>query len=285
MPLDELLRKFHPELYKDQEEEEEEGKEEEKSDEKSSKEEGAKEEKEEEPKESKEKEDKKEDSSSKGEPAAKDEKKKKSSAEEDKDNLKSLVEEDPDLFSAVETAEAFQPTGNTLDTTTVKTPVPFLLKHSLREYQHIGLDWLVSLHERSFNGILADEMGLGKTIQVGHRSQKRQRSRYNYRYNYRYFFTTDHRPAGPPGLLQGRVGAPPDRGPHLGDAQLGDGDQEVVPGLQGAHLLRQPEGAEAKEGRVDKAQRLPRLHHFLQAGRAGKLGLCNLFETCNLESM
>ena len=160
VPLDELLRKFHPELYKDQEEEE-------KSDEKSSKEEGAKEEKEEEPKESsKEKEDKKEDSSSKGEPAAKDEKKKKSSAEEDKDNLKTLVEEDPDLFSAVETAEAFQPTGNTLDTTTVKTPVPFLLKHSLREYQHIGLDWLVSLHERSFNGILADEMGLGKTIQV-----------------------------------------------------------------------------------------------------------------------
>ncbi len=160
VPLDVLLRKFHPELYKDQEEEE-------KSDEKSSKEEGAKEEKEEEPKESsKEKEDKKEDSSSKGEPAAKDEKKKKSSAEEDKDNLKTLVEEDPDLFSAVETAEAFQPTGNTLDTTTVKTPVPFLLKHSLREYQHIGLDWLVSLHERSFNGILADEMGLGKTIQV-----------------------------------------------------------------------------------------------------------------------
>ena len=59
----------------------------------------------------------------------------------------------------------FQPTGNTLDTTTVKTPVPFLLKHTLREYQHIGLDWLVSLHERFFNGILADEMGLGKTIQ------------------------------------------------------------------------------------------------------------------------
>ncbi len=85
---------------------------------------------------------------------------------EREDNLKALVEEDPELFDAVETAEAFQPTGNTLDTTTVKTPVPFLLKHSLREYQHIGLDWLVSLHERSFNGILADEMGLGKTIQT-----------------------------------------------------------------------------------------------------------------------
>jgi SNF2 family DNA or RNA helicase len=41
-----------------------------------------------------------------------------------------------------------------------------LLRGTLREYQHIGLDWLVSLHERKLNGILADEMGLGKTIQV-----------------------------------------------------------------------------------------------------------------------
>ena len=63
-------------------------------------------------------------------------------------------------------AATFQPTGNTLDTTTVKTKVPFLLRHTLREYQHIGLDWMVSLFERSLNGILADEMGLGKTIQT-----------------------------------------------------------------------------------------------------------------------
>jgi len=63
-------------------------------------------------------------------------------------------------------AAKFQPTGNTLDTTTVKTKVPFLLKHTLREYQHIGLDWMVSLFERQLNGILADEMGLGKTIQT-----------------------------------------------------------------------------------------------------------------------
>jgi hypothetical protein len=44
--------------------------------------------------------------------------------------------------------------------------VPFLLKHQLREYQHIGLDWLVTLYEKKLNGILADEMGLGKTIQT-----------------------------------------------------------------------------------------------------------------------
>ena len=42
--------------------------------------------------------------------------------------------------------------------------VPFLLKGSLREYQHVGLDWLVTIYTRRLNGILADEMGLGKTI-------------------------------------------------------------------------------------------------------------------------
>ncbi len=44
--------------------------------------------------------------------------------------------------------------------------VPFLLKHTLREYQHIGMDWMAAMYERKLNGILADEMGLGKTIQT-----------------------------------------------------------------------------------------------------------------------
>ena len=44
--------------------------------------------------------------------------------------------------------------------------VPFLLKHGLREYQQIGLDWLVTMYRKRLNGILADEMGLGKTIQA-----------------------------------------------------------------------------------------------------------------------
>jgi Superfamily II DNA/RNA helicases, SNF2 family len=48
----------------------------------------------------------------------------------------------------------------------VVTTIPFLLKHTLREYQHIGLDWLVTMFDRKLNGILADEMGLGKTIQT-----------------------------------------------------------------------------------------------------------------------
>ncbi|KAG7668752.1 hypothetical protein Ndes2437B_g07158 [Nannochloris sp. 'desiccata'] len=70
------------------------------------------------------------------------------------------------LEGTMEAMAAAQPTGYTLDTTKVKTPVPFLLKGQLREYQHIGLDWLVTLYHRRLNGILADEMGLGKTIQT-----------------------------------------------------------------------------------------------------------------------
>ena len=48
----------------------------------------------------------------------------------------------------------------------MKTPIPHLLRGTLREYQHIGLDWLVTMYEKKLNGILADEMGLGKTIQT-----------------------------------------------------------------------------------------------------------------------
>ncbi len=38
----------------------------------------------------------------------------------------------------------------------------------LREYQMVGLKWMVSLYNNHLNGILADEMGLGKTVQVLH---------------------------------------------------------------------------------------------------------------------
>ncbi|KAG9297571.1 hypothetical protein G9A89_007646 [Geosiphon pyriformis] len=58
------------------------------------------------------------------------------------------------------------PTGTTLSTATVRTQIPSLLRGQLREYQHVGLDWLASLYNHGLNGILADEMGLGKTIQT-----------------------------------------------------------------------------------------------------------------------
>lgn len=47
-----------------------------------------------------------------------------------------------------------------------QTKIPELLRGTLREYQHQGLDWLAGLYNNSTNGILADEMGLGKTIQT-----------------------------------------------------------------------------------------------------------------------
>lgn len=63
-------------------------------------------------------------------------------------------------------AESIQPKGNTLSSAQVSTKIPFLLRMELREYQHIGLDWMVAMYEHELNGILADEMGLGKTIQT-----------------------------------------------------------------------------------------------------------------------
>lgn len=53
-----------------------------------------------------------------------------------------------------------------ISTKPLKTPVPSLLRGTLREYQHFGLDWLAGLYANGTNGILADEMGLGKTIQT-----------------------------------------------------------------------------------------------------------------------
>ncbi len=36
----------------------------------------------------------------------------------------------------------------------------------LREYQEVGVRWLLSLHKNGFGGCLADDMGLGKTLQI-----------------------------------------------------------------------------------------------------------------------
>ena len=70
------------------------------------------------------------------------------------------------LDSLAGDAGSLQPKGHTLESADVKCRVPFLLKHTLREYQHVGLNWLVSCYDKALNGILADEMGLGKTIQT-----------------------------------------------------------------------------------------------------------------------
>ncbi|KAI0468770.1 SNF2 family N-terminal domain-containing protein [Xylaria cf. heliscus] len=72
--------------------------------------------------------------------------------------------------SEADTASSVMKSGVSRSTTppsqSPKTEVPFLLRGSLREYQHYGLDWLAGLYKNQTNGILADEMGLGKTIQT-----------------------------------------------------------------------------------------------------------------------
>ncbi|KAG0380704.1 swr1 complex component [Mortierella sp. AD032] len=67
---------------------------------------------------------------------------------------------DPEIRPITPEPEAFETGAN------VKTKIPFLLKHQLREYQHVGMDWLANLYSNGLNGILADEMGLGKTMQT-----------------------------------------------------------------------------------------------------------------------
>lgn len=72
----------------------------------------------------------------------------------------------PDEVEAIASTLSPLHSENDFDVSQIGTPVPFLLKHKLRPYQHIGLDWLATMHAKNLNGILADEMGLGKTIQT-----------------------------------------------------------------------------------------------------------------------
>jgi len=90
----------------------------------------------------------------------------KSDVVEENPEIKDVDDPGKQMKDIAEAAMSIQPTGYTLETAHVKTTVPFLIKHQLREYQHVGLDWLATMYEQRLNGILADEMGLGKTIQT-----------------------------------------------------------------------------------------------------------------------
>lgn len=72
---------------------------------------------------------------------------------------------EPESVSSYE-APAEKPQSGESPAPGLKTPMPHLIRGSLREYQHFGLDWLSGLYSNHINGILADEMGLGKTIQT-----------------------------------------------------------------------------------------------------------------------
>jgi len=64
-----------------------------------------------------------------------------------------------------ESGSAIEQLDTPADPNSSITPIPPLLRGTLRVYQHEGLDWLAKLYAGGRSGILADEMGLGKTIQ------------------------------------------------------------------------------------------------------------------------
>ena len=95
--------------------------------------------------------------------------KQKEKSQNEKEEEEAAHQAEEELANVADVAKvgmSIQPTGHTLSTTQVKTKVPFLLRGKLREYQLVGLNWLVTMYEKGLNGILADEMGLGKTIQT-----------------------------------------------------------------------------------------------------------------------
>ena len=55
------------------------------------------------------------------------------------------VKKEENLNRLTSAAQNMLPTGLTLTENHVETPIPSLLRGNLRDYQHIGLDWLVSL--------------------------------------------------------------------------------------------------------------------------------------------
>ncbi|VDO08469.1 unnamed protein product, partial [Rodentolepis nana] len=90
-------------------------------------------------------------------------------SEDEKENLarsNDSMPENAELKAITDVAMSAQPTGNTLASVAEPVKTPFLLSGTLREYQVVGLSWLVAIYEKRLNGILADEMGLGKTIQT-----------------------------------------------------------------------------------------------------------------------
>ncbi|XP_019394527.1 PREDICTED: E1A-binding protein p400-like isoform X3 [Crocodylus porosus] len=68
--------------------------------------------------------------------------------------------------AAAAAAEVLLSKGSAQIATAVKCCAPSRQHGTLRDYQKLGLDWLVKLYEKNLNGVLADEAGLGKTIQV-----------------------------------------------------------------------------------------------------------------------
>lgn len=72
-----------------------------------------------------------------------------------------LIVKNPNASDSVVATDASDPPcRSVVESIPGKCPIPFLLRATLRAYQHEGLTWLLTLHDKKANGILADEMVL-----------------------------------------------------------------------------------------------------------------------------
>ena len=86
--------------------------------------------------------------------------------DEDLDELKEHTKDEKRLNGEATLETGISRSRSRHDSEPPRVEIPSLLRGTLREYQHDGLDWLANLYDSETNGILADEMGLGKTIQT-----------------------------------------------------------------------------------------------------------------------
>ncbi|KAL7531374.1 hypothetical protein ACHAXR_005109 [Thalassiosira sp. AJA248-18] len=87
-------------------------------------------------------------------------------AESDVDDSKSPKKTKSDTNEGISALESLAASDTKARETMITRPFLLASWVKLRAYQHIGLNWLVSIQSRRLNGILADEMGLGKTLQT-----------------------------------------------------------------------------------------------------------------------
>lgn len=76
-----------------------------------------------------------------------------------------------DLWNVLEIADTFgikkiSNFNDLIGYESIQLDLPRHIMNILREYQIIGVKWLLSLRKNGFGGCLADDMGLGKTVQI-----------------------------------------------------------------------------------------------------------------------
>ncbi|KAJ7560784.1 hypothetical protein O6H91_04G145700 [Diphasiastrum complanatum] len=86
-------------------------------------------------------------------------------AMEAEEALSSKIWSYEDQLSTTAPVNKYYSLAHAIDEQILKQP-SMLRAGILRDYQLVGLQWMLSLYNNRLNGILADEMGLGKTVQV-----------------------------------------------------------------------------------------------------------------------